>query len=130
MREIIFRGKRIDNGEWVEGFFIADYIHHKSGASIVWAGGCVWHEVAPETVGQFTGLLDKNGKKIFDGDVVEVDCSGVSGAMEDGRYKVEYVLPDCGFLLVQIDEQSAISFNECYIYEIIGNIHDQTNEDK
>ena len=116
MREILFRGKRIDNGEWVYG----DYWHLPEKNFYCISDKEFNRKVTPETVGQYTGLTDKNGKKIFEGDIVVVPLSG-----KPAKGIVEYFKTDiCGFTVITQPQYSNYVLQKNYAYEVIGNIHD------
>jgi uncharacterized phage protein (TIGR01671 family) len=115
MREIKFRGKRVHTKEWVEGWLFHDQIFDGNSGSadvMVIRDDCDGdYIVSEETIGQFTGLTDKNGKEIYEGDIVKFDL--------DYQEIVKYE----GATFWPFGETRSLGeVDEC---EIIGNIHDQ-----
>ena len=127
MREIVFRGKRAKDGKWVDGSLFSSMTGQKFIRWEVEDDGAieeiVQYEVNPETIGQFTGLTDKNGKRVFEGDILQwVDedntCEGsklIFIVKFDGEYE--------GFFGEgEFDNIEPWQFRN---HEVIGNIHDK-----
>lgn len=134
MREILFRGKRIDNGEWVEGWYVPpiETDWHKFGTAISYICESGYLEdvtVDPATVCQYTGLTDKNGKRIFEGDrVVYPDSTGYSSYDDYNEGVVDYDEEAMRFYFtdrwsVEMEDFDVVCGMMVDV-QVIGNIHD------
>jgi uncharacterized phage protein (TIGR01671 family) len=133
-REILFRGKRVDSGEWIEGSLVM-----VCNGETLKRYPCIvvsynhdtfdWNEVKPDTIGQFTGTEDRNGVKIFEGDVIKAFRTTLKKDAESDFVAGVRFMDGCFFVNVDTISYMGVALlphvRNC---EVIGSIHD--NPDK
>lgn len=136
MKEILFRGKRLDNNKWIQGYYVkceSDSLSYIIPNTNIYDGYSV---VIDETVGQFTGLYDKNNVRIFESDIISIKneegeiyrfevkfgkCGGIENVKHDVGYVSFYFWRNyLGFSL----RTDPIYWLNAYDCEVIGNIYD------
>lgn len=127
-REILFRGKRVDNGEWVEGYLMDEnYINVPFNDNDVNGRFDDPVEVYPETVCKYTGLTDKNGRKIFENDIVRAIYKPKGEDLTVDDFIIKWDKYYCGYVGYYAEKENLYNpllFGSRTSFEVIGNIFD------
>ena len=144
MREYLFRARSVTSGEWVYGSLLIDNRQNAYGPQIMWyeeGAGFVSADVELDSIGEYTGLHDKNGKRVFEGDIVKIHQFLFDGNEYEHETKGAIKWGEYGWLLSQIEGEAVNKYmgykngeGETYFinfyglheesFEVIGNIHE------
>lgn len=108
-RSILFRGKRVDTNEWIYGYFAM----FGKIATIMCLKDTYWYAVQPETIGQFISLKDRNGKDVYEDDIVKVEDKVMAVVFQDGCWRTPYMY-----------SKYRLYGWKPGLIEVIGNLHD------
>ena len=120
MREILFRGKTVNGGEWVQGSLFAEGTSFEIIRGTCNNLGIEGVDVVPDTIGQFTGIIDEIGKKVFEGDIL--DC--ITADFDGSDKFVQYIVTD----ITNFEQMGFLDF--CHKIEVVGNIHRTPQNDE
>lgn len=121
-REVLFRAKRANNGEWVQG----DLTHEPYGMAIRFYAGAGFRKrrketIQPETVCQYAGMTDKNGVKIFEGDILSASLD--DEYPEEITY-VQVVWDGFSWCIKESSDCEVMTDGDCETFEVCGNVFD------
>ena len=114
----IFRGKRKDNGKWAEGYYLCLHQDTDTDLHIIVDEHGEYNPVDPETVGEFTGLTDKNGKRIFEGDIVENGYTKEKFAVIYDKLYAAFAIRTANYVRYGLSKLNGTQS------KVVGNIHD------
>ena len=113
MREIKFRGKRLDNGAWMYGSLVI-----LNGRHFIF-DNADRHEVDPETIGQWTGLCDREKTKVYEGDIIAGSNGSINGYPWPFTLQIEWDAAACSF-----NTPKWLCMNRTHYYDVVGNVYD------
>ena len=121
MNTILFRGKRVDAEEWVYGNYAHTDCYAKQN-NYIYQNNPLEYAVIPETVSQFTGITDRNGKKVFEGDIIELPDRYVEVTWSE--LNAQYDLTFVKYKNVKPIDFNGVYMKDLHKYEVVANIHD------